>query len=62
MEKIMDSEEDKNVRNDTVTIYEKMRKKYASRPRQQGAEPEKIFMKLPLTARIMEKELIIMLR
>jgi len=27
MEKIMNSEEDKNVRNDTVTIYEKMRNK-----------------------------------
>jgi hypothetical protein len=27
MEKIMNSEEDKNVRNDIVTIYEKMRNK-----------------------------------
>jgi hypothetical protein len=33
---------------------------YASRFRQQRAEPEKIFMKLPLIARIMEKGLIIL--
>jgi len=58
----MNSEEDKNVRNDTVTIYEDEKKYMSVGLGNKGLNLKKIFMILPLTARIMEKGSIIMLQ